>query len=44
MFVEEGVELRGCEKTQAIISCNAASEEDWRTEYLAPILSIKVVR
>lgn len=43
MFDKEGVELRGCEKTQAIIDCNAASEEDWTTEYLAPILSIKVV-
>ena len=39
----EGVELRGCEKTQGIIHCVAATEEDWSTEYLAPILSIKVV-
>jgi len=39
----KGVELRGCEKTRAIIDCLAASEEDWSTEYLAPILSIKVV-
>jgi len=43
LFDEEGVELRGCDKTQAIITCNAASEEDWSTEYLAPVLSIKVV-
>ncbi len=43
LFDEEGVELRGCVKTQAIIECNKASEEDWTTEYLAPILSIKVV-
>ncbi len=43
MFDEEGVELRGCEKTQQIIECHAASEEDWNTEYLAPILSIKIV-
>ncbi len=42
-FDEEGVELRGCEKTQSIISCNIATEADWMTEYLAPILSIKVV-
>lgn len=42
-LVEKGVELRGCEKTRAIISANAATEEDWSTEYLAPILSIKVV-
>ena len=39
----KGVELRGCEKTQAIINCLPATEEDWQTEYLAPVLSIKVV-
>ncbi len=39
----EGVELRGCEKTREIINCAAASEKDWGTEYLAPILSIKIV-
>ncbi|WP_461481024.1 glutamate-5-semialdehyde dehydrogenase [Porticoccus sp.] len=39
----EGVELRGCDRTRAIIDCLPASEEDWQTEYLAPILSIKVV-
>lgn len=39
-----GVELRGCQRTQQIISdCKAATEEDWKTEYLAPILSIKLV-
>ena len=43
MFVEVGVELRGCEQTRQIIECNQATEEDWHTEYLAPILSIKVV-
>jgi glutamate-5-semialdehyde dehydrogenase len=43
MFVDEGVELRGCEQTRQIIDCNTADEEDWHTEYLAPILSIKVV-
>ena len=43
LFDKEGVELRGCEKTQSIIECDAASEEDWTTEYLAPILSIKTV-
>ena len=44
-LVAQGVELRGCEKTCAILShaCNPASEEDWVTEYLAPILAIKVV-
>ena len=43
MFEKEGVELRGCKTTQAIIECNFASEEDWHAEYLAPILAIKVV-
>tara|TARA_R110001592_G_scaffold320639_2_gene598710 strand:- start:28256 stop:29509 length:1254 start_codon:yes stop_codon:yes gene_type:complete len=42
-YEAEGVELRGCEKTRGIIDCVAATEEDWGTEYLAPILSIKVV-
>ncbi len=40
----EGVELRGCDATRAILTgINAATEEDWDTEYLAPILSIRVV-
>lgn len=39
-----GVELRGCEKTMEILSTAiAATAEDWDTEYLAPILSIKIV-
>ena len=42
-YEEKGVELRGCEKTRAIIQANIATEEDWSTEYLAPILSIKIV-
>ena len=43
-FVNHDVELRGCEKTQDLIAgVKTASEEDWETEYLAPILSIKVV-
>lgn len=40
---EKGCELRGCEKTTAIIDVKAASEEDWASEYLDYILSIKVV-
>lgn len=39
----EGVELRGCERTVAIESMAEASDEDWATEYLAPILSIRMV-
>ena len=38
------VEIRGCEKTQAILSeTKAATEEDWGTEYLDLIISVKVV-
>lgn len=40
---EGGCELRGCERTRAVIDCAEATEEDWRTEYLDRILSIKVV-
>lgn len=43
LYAEKGVELRGCEKTCEIIDAIAATEEDWATEYLAPILSIRVV-
>lgn len=42
-YADKGVELRGCAKTCAIIDALAATEADWDTEYLAPILSIKVV-
>lgn len=43
-YQQHGVELRGCEKALAICSALVpASEEDWSTEYLAPILSIKIV-
>jgi len=44
LFKEKGVELRGCEKSREILAdAGAATEEDWDTEYLAPILSIRVV-
>jgi glutamate-5-semialdehyde dehydrogenase len=48
LYLEKGVELRGCEESRTIfqevgITAIAATEEDWRTEYLAPILSIRVV-
>lgn len=43
-YLQAGVELRGCPKTCSLIpACNRALEEDWLTEYLAPILSIKIV-
>lgn len=43
LYQEKNVELRGCEITRQIISAKSATEEDWQTEYLAPILSIRVV-
>ena len=39
----QNVELRGCERTVSIISVKPATEDDWSTEYLDYILSIKVV-
>ncbi len=43
-YLEKGVELRGCLKTCSLIpECSRATEEDWDTEYLAAILSIKIV-
>jgi len=43
-YATESVELRGCELTQIILpDINAATDEDWDTEYLAPILSIRIV-
>lgn len=44
-YRDKGVELRGCAQTCALIdACKEATEEDWRTEYLAPILAVRVVR
>ncbi|MGD8842887.1 MAG: glutamate-5-semialdehyde dehydrogenase [Gammaproteobacteria bacterium] len=44
MYVEKGVELRGCERTRRILpDINAARETDWDEEYLAPILAVRVV-
>ncbi len=43
-YDKAGVELRGCDKTCDILpQAKAATNEDWDTEYLAPILSIRVV-
>ena len=39
----KGVEIRGCERTREIIEAVPATEEDWRTEYLDLILSVRVV-
>ena len=48
IYTDKGVELRGDDRTLRILTtlgipCVPATEEDWRTEYLAPILSIRVV-
>jgi len=43
-LMEAGVEIRGCEKTRAIVpGLKPATEEDWETEYLDLILAVKVV-
>lgn len=43
-FVSKGVEIRACEQTcQLLPQAKAAVEEDWRSEYLAPIISVKIV-
>ena len=43
-YQEADVELRGCERTlQLLPQIKVATSEDWDTEYLAPILSIRVV-
>ncbi|MDC8769969.1 glutamate-5-semialdehyde dehydrogenase [Roseateles albus] len=49
VLAEKGVELRGCARTLALLGplpgakVTAATEADWSEEYLAPIISIKVV-
>nr|WP_289113043.1 glutamate-5-semialdehyde dehydrogenase [uncultured Halomonas sp.] len=43
-YAEHQVELRGCERTRALLpQATLATEDDWHAEYLAPILAIKVV-
>jgi len=43
-YQDKGVELRGCNVTRDLVDgITAATEEDWDTEYLAPILAIRVV-
>ncbi|MDR0587735.1 MAG: glutamate-5-semialdehyde dehydrogenase [Burkholderiales bacterium] len=44
IYEQKGVEMRGCPRSRAIFpSMKEATEEDWRTEYSAPIVSIKIV-
>lgn len=40
---DHGVEIRGDRTVQSLLSCKPATEEDWKTEYLDAILSIRVV-
>jgi glutamate-5-semialdehyde dehydrogenase len=43
-YAEAGVELRGCDQTRAVLPlATIATEQDWREEYLAPILAVRVV-
>jgi len=44
IYARKGVELRGCERSRALVpAMNPATEEDWYTEYLAPILAVRIV-
>jgi glutamate-5-semialdehyde dehydrogenase len=44
IYVRKAVELRGCERSRAIVpAMKAATEDDWYAEYLAPILAVRVV-
>ena len=44
MLTGKGVEIRGCGETRALVpAATVATEEDYATEYLAPIISVKVV-
>ena len=44
IYAEKQVELRGCDKSCAIVSgLNKATEEDWYQEYLAPVLAVNIV-
>jgi glutamate-5-semialdehyde dehydrogenase len=44
IYLDKGVELRGDEAARALVKqMKAATEEDWHTEYLEPILAVRVV-
>jgi len=44
MYSKQGVELRGCDRTRAVLSdITPAQDSDWDEEYLAPILAVRVV-
>ncbi len=44
VYIGKGVELRGCDRARSLVpAMKAATEDDWYTEYLAPILAVRVV-
>lgn len=43
-YKQAGVEIRGCERTLALVDGVAAVEEDWYQEYLSPVISVRIVR
>ncbi len=44
VYLRKGVELRGCERSRALVpAMKAATEDDWYAEYLAPILAVRIV-
>jgi glutamate-5-semialdehyde dehydrogenase len=43
-FKEKNVKVLGCKKTLNYINCEEATDEDWKTEYLDYIISIKIVK
>jgi glutamate-5-semialdehyde dehydrogenase len=44
IYLDKGVELRGDERARALVpAMKPATEEDWYTEYLAPILAVRIV-
>ena len=44
IYRDKGVEMRGCERTRALVAdVKPATEDDWYTEYLAPIVSVRIV-
>jgi glutamate-5-semialdehyde dehydrogenase len=44
IYADKGVELRGCERARALVpAMRTATESDWYTEYLGPILAVRIV-
>ena len=44
LYLREGVELRGCERSRTLLpDLIAATDSDWDEEYLAPVLAVRIV-